>query len=419
MKNDKNIRIFAYMGPIPENWNEFREPDYRNDNYINDEQYGYLKDGGWTGVIALMERTPEHTEAALTLSDKYGLDYYVRDEINWDLNYDPAIFERKADFYRKCEAHPSFAGIFITDEPDVSQYPVFAELKVSFDKFFNSLKHGYYINLLPTYANDVTQLGAPYPVYIDEYIKQVKPDNVCFDHYPFQKRRINPETEADGFYDYTRTDYFYNLDVVAKACDEADIEMWTFVQAKNYTRRETDLTYEAMAFQFYVSLAYGAKSLVYYTYWTWPGYYANEVDIEYPGSVISAKGVPLERYYHCKEIHAEISAFGEEFMLCKHKTTYLVPNGKDDVYFTKVEVKETPSFKGSATTLVGEFVHADGRKAYMVVNAVDPYAPKTDVVTCNLGGCTVYDRKEKFVKNGEFTVELKPGQGVFIIADEK
>ena len=55
----------------------------------------------------------------------------------------------------------------------------------------------------------------------------------------------------------------------------------------------------------------------------------------------------------------------------------------------------------------------------MVVNAVDPYAPKTDVVTCNLGGCTVYDRKEKFVKNGEFTVELKPGQGVFIIADEK
>ncbi len=419
MRNDKNIRIFAYMGPIPENWNEFREKDYRNANYINDEQYGYLKDGGFTGVIALMERTPEHAEMALQLADKYGLDYYVRDEINWDLNYDPAIFERKSDFYRKCEAHPSFAGIFITDEPDVSQYPVFADLKVAFDKFFNSLKHGYYINLLPTYANDVTQLGAPYPEYIDQYIKIVKPDNVCFDHYPFQKRRINPETEDDGFYDYTRTDYFYNLDIVAKACDEAGIEMWTFVQAKNYTRRETDLTYEALAFQFYVSLAYGAKSIVYYTYWTWPGYYPSEVDKEFPGSVISAKGERLERYYHAQAIHAEISSFGEEFMKCQHQTTYIVPNGKDDVYFTQVEVKDSPLFKGTAATLVGEFVSEDGRKAYMVVNAEDPYAPKTDEVRCSLKNCTVYDKKQKSYQSGEFTVTLAPGQGVFIIVDKE
>jgi hypothetical protein len=195
--------------------------------------------------------------------------------------------------------------------------------------------------------------------------------------------------------------------------------MWTFVQAKNYTKRETDLTYEAMAFQFYVSLAYGAKTLVYYTYWTWPGYYANEVDIEYPGSVISAKGERLERYYHVQNIHAEISYFGEEFMKCTHKDTYMVSNGKDDVYFTKVPVKETPLFTASEATLIGEFETENGNKAYMVVNAVDPYAPKTDVVTCNLNECTVYDQKQTLVKNGTFSVELKPGQGVFIIVDEK
>ena len=418
MRNDKNIRIFAYMGPIPANWNAHREPDYRNDNYINDEQYGYLKDGGFTGVIALMERTEEHTESALQLADKYGLDYYVRDEINWDLNYDPDIFERKSDFYRKCEAHPSFAGVFITDEPDCSQYPVFADLKVAFDKFFNNKKHGYYINLLPTYANDVTQLGAPYPEYIQQYIDIVKPDNVCFDHYPFEKRRVNAETDEDGFYDETRKDYFYNMDVVAKACDKADIEMWTFVQAKNYVKRETDLTYEAMAFQFYVSLAYGAKSLVYYTYWTWPGYYASEVDKIFPQAIISAKGERLERYYHVQAIHKEISFFGEEFMKCKHKTSYVVPNGKDEVYFTGIELKNSDLFKGSEATLVGEFEDEDGNKAYMLVNAVDPYVGKTDEVRCSLKGCTVYDRGEKSHKDGEFTVTLKPGQGVFITMDK-
>ena len=97
----------------------------------------------------------------------------------------------------------------------------------------------------------------------------------------------------------------------------------------------------------------------------------------------------------------------------------MVSNGKDDVYFTKVEVKESPLFTASEATLIGEFVHADGRKGYMVVNAVDPYTPKTDVVTCNLGKCTVYDQKQTISKDGAFSVELKPGQGVFILVDEK
>ena len=135
---DNKVKILAYMGPIPKNWNDFREKDYVNDEYMTDEQYGYLKDAGFTGVIALMERTEEHTRNGLALNDKYGLEYWIRDEINWDINYDPSIFERKKDFYKECEKHPSFAGIFITDEPDCSQYPKLRALKDGFDKLFNN-----------------------------------------------------------------------------------------------------------------------------------------------------------------------------------------------------------------------------------------------------------------------------------------
>jgi hypothetical protein len=82
-------------------------------------------------------------------------------------------------------------------------------------------------------------------------------------------------------------------------------------------------------------------------------------------------------------------------------------------------VKETPLFTASEATLIGEFETENGNKAYMVVNAVDPYAPKTDVVTCNLNECTVYDQKQTLVKNGTFSIELKPGQGVFIVTNGK
>jgi len=407
------IKIYAYMGPIPENWNDFRVPGYKNDNFMTDEQYQFMKDAGFNGVIALMERTAEHAELGLSLSDKFGLDYYVRDEINWNVDYDPTVFERKADFYRACEKHPSFAGIFITDEPDCQTYPQIAELKKAFDKFFNGKKDGFYVNLLPTYANDVTQLGAPYPEYIERYIIEVNPDHVCFDHYPFEKKKVG-EGE-DDYEDYTRKDFFYNLDVVAKACDKYGKDMWSFVQAKNYCKRKTEISYEGLSFQIYAHLAFGAKAIVYYTYWSWPGLTNDEDMSKHVLSLISPTGKRLEQYYHAKDVHADVDAFSEIYMDYKHLDTYVVaPN--DDCYFVKIDFKKSDVFTADAPLLVGEFIK-DGKKAYLVVNATDPYEYIDCAVKVKLEKATCYLSRNKFNISKTMDLVLKPGQGVFITED--
>lgn len=401
------------MGPIPKDWNKFRESDFKNDNYMNDEQYFALKEGGFTGVIALMERTAEDAELGLTLSDKYGLDYYVRDEINWDVSWDTTVFERNAEFYRNCQKHKSFKGVFITDEPACETYPEIRALKDAFDKFFGKFPFGYYVNLLPTYANDVTQLGAPYPEYIDKYIKEVGNDHVCFDHYPFTNRTVNGKKE-----DYMYADYLYNLDVVAKACDKANVEMWTFIQAKNYCDNVHDIDYGALSYQIYVSLAFGSKAILYYTYWTWPGYYANEVDTaDETGrvAIISSKGKKTEKYYYAKDIHNEINAFSDIITDCKHLRTYMYAKNKAEIQFKDIEIADDSQFTGSAPIIVGEFLTPNGKKAYLVVNATNPYDGIVNTVRCDIKDVRVYNENRVDCKYLPFDLEMKSGKGFFVV----
>ena len=80
---DKKLKIVAYKMPPQENWNAFRDPTQQNPNHITDEQYALLKDAGFTHGMGLLEHGADVALRALSLAEKYGLQYYVRDEINW------------------------------------------------------------------------------------------------------------------------------------------------------------------------------------------------------------------------------------------------------------------------------------------------------------------------------------------------
>ena len=407
------IKMLAYGCPIPRDWNDFREPEWRNDNFITDEQYKYMQECGITGCIALWEKREEDTQLALGLAEKYGLEYWVRDQINWDVLWDPTIFEREKDRYLNYLNFKSFAGIFITDEPDTSLYPNIRALKDAFEKVYGKMYNGFYTNLLPTYANDVTQLGAPYPEYIQQYIDVVDPDHVSFDHYPFE---IAEKTKGmKDYYDYTRKDYFYNDAVVADACDKAGKEMWTFIESKNYCGRQTDIDYDAFKFQYYVHLAYGSKAIIHYTYWTWPGYAPGDELKPQKMAIMTQFGEKTEKYYYCQEIQKNIHEFGDIIADCKRKETYISWNNEEEVYFKKVAVKPSKNFNSSAPLLVGEFTTKEGKNAYVIVNATDPYDKISNRVKSDLKG-TYYVDENKISSNG-LDIELKPGQGIFVVED--
>lgn len=397
----KKISFTAYEGPMPKDWNKFREPDYENPEYINDEQYGYLKEGGFTGVIALLERTRDQAERGLTYAARHGLKYYVRNEINWNENYDPQLFEKNVDEYNAYRSYPSFAGMFVCDEPNASKYPELSEFKKSFDKFFGEFPYGFFVNLLPTYANDVTQLGCEYPEYIERYISAVDTEFICFDHYPFMKN-------DDG--DYTRTDYLYNLKIVADACDRTNRDLWTFVQSQNFCKRKADIDYAALSFQILACMAFGSKNLIYYTYWTWPGYYAKERGMKFNTGLVT-EGERTWKYFDAKRVHEFVATFSERIASAKRKSTYVLKeNGS---IFEDIDEKDCDRIKANGALLVGEFEEEDGTGSYMLVNATDPYAKTPVVVTLGMDA-SVYTPQGKFEATKGSEIILGAGEGVYV-----
>jgi phage terminase small subunit len=70
----KRLIKMAYKTPPQENWNEFRDPQQRNENYITDEHYARLADAGFTHGMGLLEHGADVAIRALTMAEKYGVD---------------------------------------------------------------------------------------------------------------------------------------------------------------------------------------------------------------------------------------------------------------------------------------------------------------------------------------------------------
>src|SRR6185369_11513541 len=151
--------------------------------------------------------------------------------------------------------HPALYGYFVVDEPSADAFAKLGEV-VAYLKAKDP-KHPGFINLFPTYATPGAQLGTKtYEEYVDRFIEAVQPRVISFDHYPFM-------ASSD------RADFFYNVAVVRNAGIKANLPFWSIalcVQHLGYRHlTEGELRFQAMA-----ALAFGARGLLWYTYW-YPG----------------------------------------------------------------------------------------------------------------------------------------------------
>ena len=147
---------------------------------------------------------------------------------------------------------PSSATICATSRPRAS-FPVLAAVS----SVVKELHPGVwpYINLFPNYA-DASQLGTKtYDEYLEKFIEVCKPPVLSYDHYAF--------FEGGGM----RGEYFANLESIRRAAVKHKLPFWQIVLSVgclNY--REPSMT--DMRFQVYTSLAYGARGLAYFKYFT-------------------------------------------------------------------------------------------------------------------------------------------------------
>ncbi len=309
-----------------------------------DARYAEIAEANFTFVIGLCGgKAPVPAEEQLRLLEKHGL---------------KALTAPGSTPTAQLPTGPALWGYSVMDEPNATQFP---ELRKSVDAIRQARPGRLaYINIFPDYATP-EQLGTKdYDEYVSRFLAEVRPDVLSMDHYPIFR------PEADG-----RDGYRRNLAVMRRESLKAGIPFWNFFNTMPYGPH-TDPTEAQLRWQIFTSLAYGAKGVMYFCYWTPRG-------DEFPkgGAILTADGRRTRHYEEAKRINAGLKNWGPTLM-------QLTSTGVERVKSkgTAVVVPGDGPLRSisEGDYLVGTFRHADGRRAVLLNNHHFAYSAWPTVV---------------------------------------
>ena len=211
--------------------------------------------------------------------------------------------------------HPALYAYYIIDEPNASQFAALGKLVAYLRE--RDPAHMAYINLFPTYATN-EQLGnqgdvvTAYQAHLRQFVDQVKPALISYDHYQFALAGDNPQ-------------YFLNLALIRRAALDSGVPFLNIVQACTWAPTVMRVpTGDEMRYLVYTTLAYGAQGISYYIY-TCP----NHV-----GGIANADGSPTPLYHALKPLNHEFVAIAKELQPLRSLGVYhtgMMPQGTESL----------------------------------------------------------------------------------------
>ncbi|WP_300603947.1 hypothetical protein [Niabella sp.] len=276
-----SFSIGIFYGPMPEMTNDeqfrwIKEANVDFIQFIGDSLFNVGKDA------AVAER---RNLRILDLAARYGLHYFVRD---------PRVRGSEADIaamVRVYKQHPGLGGYFIVDEPGKE------DLAWPANAYKTILKYDPVripsVNLFPNFV---------YPdyekAYVDAWIQKVGKENLkllSFDHYPLL---------ANGSFGPA---YFKNLDVIRRAGLQYGIATSMYPQSMGIVNAYRRPNSSELRYSAYTALAYGIKSLVWFTYNTPVGQPVER----FTNAIIDSLGNKTDLYESFKKLNAELKQLGK------------------------------------------------------------------------------------------------------------
>jgi hypothetical protein len=200
---------------------------------------------------------------------------------------DPAaraqLLDGIASSYR---SHPALGGYYVYDEVEPERIARTAAVVAGLRA--RDPRHPAFVSVFPDYAPI-----PDYEQYLRRFVREIRPSALIYDYYPFL---------ADGS---DRTGFFANLSSVRRVARESSIPFWFFAQLTEIPglRRASESEKRWQAMQ---TLAYGARGLMFFTYWS-------DVSAEFPepGVIDPRTGLPTAHYAEVRRVNAEVRAFGQ------------------------------------------------------------------------------------------------------------
>jgi hypothetical protein len=201
--------------------------------------------------------------------------------------------------------HPALAGINLFDEPRKSMFGRLKFAKTEVRERFPDTRDLPYANVYPSYAARSALGARSYGEYLDSYLKGVRPPLLSFDHYPL--------LTGDRITD----DYFANWAAIRNRALKYRIPSWILIQSVGFEgtiispARRKPREISELYWQVNVSLAYGAKGIQYFTYWT-PR--SDPPRIEFTEALVSESGRLTQLYDNAQEVNGYLRIVGRELL---------------------------------------------------------------------------------------------------------
>jgi hypothetical protein len=253
---------------------------------------------------------------------------------------------------KEYDNNPAVYGYYVKDEPSASLFPLIAKIGSEIEK---RSKKPWYVNLLPTYASAVSQLGSEsYDAYVRDFIKICKPKYLAYDHYALME---------GGKY---RPGYWENMNRFYSIAKEHDLPVIPVIQSVAHCIYR-DMTEADLLFQVFSHLAYGAKGIQYFTYFS-PrlGNYRN--------APIDQFGSKTPTWYLVQKINRRLDILAPKLMDLEWVRSYHFGNAIPVEYGVVAAdelslVKEVKNHDGTTpNVLIGELNDPSGANYVMVVN---------------------------------------------------
>ncbi len=319
--------------------------------------------------------------------------------------------------------YPALLGYHILDEPNSGSFPALAEIREILSELDPA--HEAYINLFPNYAS-LEMLGNPtYYDHLDDFITQVKPEILSYDHYHFIKGEPMAQAEfaderqnqilAAAYSKIERAGFFDNIEDAMAVSRKRNTPFMVIILVTEHGPYR-NLTEGEIRWEVFQSLCYGAKRISYFTYWT-PGVDREEGDSiwHWQNGMINKDGTRNAHYHMIAGINRELQAMGD----------ILLPHAVREVFHFGHEpdgkVRYWKDSYGDVTSMTAERMTVGFYDRGYILLASKNYEaaePVTFTVTADKS-VRLYDKADGLWKtlepvDGAYTLTLAAGDGELI-----
>ena len=428
-ENHEDFRFYAYMTPPPAGVGSGELMD--NPDYMTEQQYDWVKECGFNYGVAIYESTYDLSIKVLEEFSERGLKFFVKDQNISDLingyqsgNITASIeAEKKAAFEKNLQEYikyDGFAGIYAADEPKTQQFAGIGKAAEYFNSLEETKGREWWVNLL---GNGYGAHGSnTYVEHIDAAAQTTGAGRLSFDNYPlYTGSRI-------------RTSFAANLAQMAAVGKVRKQVFDTFILTMGHWDYRTTDNYDDLAWQIYLSMAFGTRGIETFTYWTTMG-----TGEGITHGLIDHYGNRTQTWYSMQEVISEVNSFQNMYMnaewqgVLTYTTDIDYSNDLLDAIPREIPVGDTvvpvkmdshdriAKVKSDGDLLIGAFKDIDDRDAFMVVNVADPDFDKTATVTLTFNDCdyvAIYKKGERVLattNNGVLKLNIGSGEGYYVI----